>query len=197
MMKKIFTSVLLLAACSYVNAQKVQVLDRCESLGEKPTEWYSDGVSPKLSAEHKEGTYAVSSNGYKPERLRKIYAEPFDTRVTKENGYIAFWLFIEKPELLTGGGQVGLSSLKAASKDSYGCVISNFKVGTNKLVAGWNHVVIPLSSFKDVQGSPNLSAINYFRIVLYNVQDDLTTQETRIDNIRFSTDKAQLEVAAK
>jgi hypothetical protein len=196
-MKKIFTAVLFASALSYANAQKVQVLDRCESLDAKPFEWHSDGAPTQLNAEHKEGTYSVSSNGYKPERLRKIYEKPFDTGVTKDNGYLAFWLFIDKPELLTGGGQVAISSTAASSKDSYGYVFGDLKLGSTKLVAGWNNVVIPLNSFKDTNGNPSLSAINYFRIVLYNVKDNTTTQEMKIDNIRFSTDIAQLQVPAK
>lgn len=196
-MKKIITSVLLLVACSYVNAQKVQVLDRCESLDDKPFQWFSDGNPTKLNENHTEGTYSISSNGYKPERLRKIYGLPFNTGVTKDNGFIAFSFFVEKPELLNGNGQVVISSMASSNKDAYGFPFGGLKIGATKLVAGWNKVIIPLSSFKDVKGDPNLSTINYFRIVLYNNQDDATTQEMRIDNIRFSTDKAQLEVATK
>ncbi|MBE9601073.1 hypothetical protein [Pedobacter sp. MC2016-24] len=197
MMKKIFTSVLLLAACAYANAQKVQVLDRCESLGEKPTQWYSNGSQTKLSEDHKEGTYAISAKTEKAERLRKIYGQPFNTGVTKDNGYIAFWLFVERPELLNGNGQLALSSNASADKDAYGYPFGGLKIGSTKLVAGWNHVIAPLSSFKDIHDQPNLTAINYFRILLYNEKDDLTAQEIKIDNIRFSTDKAQLEASAK
>ena len=73
-MKKTITSLLLMAACAYANAQKVQVLDRCESLDVKPIQWLGAEAGVELSADHKEGTYAISSKGYKPERLRKIYA---------------------------------------------------------------------------------------------------------------------------
>jgi hypothetical protein len=197
-MKKIFTAVLLASAFSYANAQKVQVLDRCESLDAKPFEWYSGGTTTKLDADHKEGGNSISSNGYKPERLRKIYEKPFDTGVSKDNGYIAFWFFVEKPELLNGNGQVAISSSASSNKDSYGYAFGGLKIGGTKLVAGWNSVVIPLSSFnKEANENPNLSAINYFRIVLYNIKDDVTTQEVKIDHIRFSEDKAKLETAAK
>jgi hypothetical protein len=196
-MKKIVTSMLLVAVCSYANAQKVQVLDRCESLGEQPHQWFSNGSTPKLSEDHKEGIYSVSANGYKAERLRKIYGQAFDTGVIKDNGYIAFSLFVEKPELLNGNGQVAISSNASSDKDSYGYAFGGLKIGSTKLVAGWNNVVVPLSSFKDVHENPNLSAINYFRVLLYNQKDDTTTQEVKIDNIRFATDKALLEAAVK
>mgnify|MGYP003576911551 CR=1 FL=1 len=196
-MKKTITAVLLLAACSYANAQKVQILDRCESLDDKPHQWFSDGSPTKLNSDHKEGSYSISSNGYKPERLRKIYGQPFDTGVTQDNGYISFWFFIEKPELLKGSGQVAISSAANSNVDAYGYAFGGLKVGSNKLVAGWNNVIIPLKEFKDVKGAPNLAAINYFRIVLYNLQDDTTIQEVKIDNIRFSSDKTQLEIVAK
>ncbi|WP_316813879.1 hypothetical protein [Pedobacter heparinus] len=191
------TSVLLLAVCFYANAQKVQVLDRCESLGEKPYQWFSNGSPTKLSDDHKEGGYSISSNTSKAERLRKIYGQVFDTGVTRENGYIAFSLFVEKPELLNGNGQLAISSSASADKDSYGYAFGGLKIGSTKLVAGWNNVVVPLSSFKDVHDNPNLAAINYFRVLLYNQKDDTTTQEVKIDNIRFSTEKTQLEAVSK
>jgi hypothetical protein len=196
-MKKIVISALLLAACSYANAQKIQILDRCESLDEKPYQWFSNGSPTKLSEDHKEGTYSISSNGYKAERLRKIYSQVFDTGVTRDNGYIAFSLFVEKPELLNGNGQVAISSNASSDKDAYGYAFGGLKIGSTKLVAGWNSVIIPLSSFKDVHDNPNLAAINYFRILLYNQKDDTTTQDMKIDNIRFGTDKAQLEGVTK
>lgn len=196
-MKRIITSILLLAACSYANAQKIQVLDRCESLDDKPYQWYSNGGQTKLTEDHKEGTYAIGAKTEKAERLRKIYAQPFNTGVTKDNGYIAFWLFVERPELLNGNGQLALSSSASADKDAYGYPFGGLKIGSTKLVAGWNHVIAPLSSFKDIHDQPNLAAINYFRILLYNEKEDFTAQEIKIDNIRFSTDKAQLEASAK
>jgi len=192
-MKKVIVSVLLVAACSYANAQKVQVLDRCESLDDKPYEWFSNGSPTKLDPNSKEGSSSISSNTYKAERFRKIYAKGFDTGVTKDNGYLAFWIFIERPELLNGNGQIAISSQASADKDSYGYSFGGLKLGSTKLVAGWNHVIIPISFFKDIHDQPNLAAINYFRVLLYNEKDDLTAQNMKVDNIRFSTDKAQLE----
>jgi hypothetical protein len=188
---------LLLAACSYANAQKVQVLDLCESLGKQPNQWFSNGSVPKLSEDRKEGTYAVSANGYKAERLRRIYSEAFDTGVTRDNGYIAFSLFVEKPELLNGNGQIAISSGGLADKDSYGYVFGGLKIGSIKLVTGWNNIIVPLSLFKDVRETPNLSAINYFRILLYNQNENTTPQEMKIDNIRFTSDKSLLEAVVK
>lgn len=196
-MKKTITSLLLMAACAYANAQKVQVLDRCESLEVKPTQWFGAEATVELNADHKEGTYAISSKGYKPERLRKIYAEPVNTGVTKDNGYLAFWFFVEKPDLLNGNGQVAISSGGSSNAAALGLPFGGLKIGSTKLVAGWNAVIVSLNAFKDIEGGANLTAINYFRIVLYNKQDNTTTQEMKIDHIRFAADKALLEAAAK
>lgn len=188
---------LLLAACTYANAQKVQILDRCESLDVKPTQWYGSDAAIELSSDHKEGTYAISSKGYKPERLRRIYPEPVNTGVTRDNGFLAFWFFVEKPDLLNGNGQVAISSGGSSNKEAIGYTFGGLKIGSGKIVAGWNHIILPLSSFKDIEGGANLTAINYFRIVLYNKQDDTSSQEMKIDHIRFGTDKAQLEAVGK
>lgn len=196
-MKKMITSVLLLMACSYVNAQKVQVLDRCESLDEKPYQWFTNGSPTKLDTDHKEGNSSISSNTFKAERFRKIYETGFDSGVTKDNGLLAFWIFIETPELLNGNGQVCLSSNGSAEKDSYSYAFGGLKIGSTKLVEGWNNVIVPLSSFKDVHDNPNLAAINYFRVLLYNQKDDTTAQEMKIDYIRFGTDKVQLQAPGK
>jgi|GEM_PF-2401935 len=196
-MKKVFTTALFVSAFAYANAQTVQVLDRCESLGSNPAHWYCDGASTKLNADHKEGTYSVSSNHYKPERLRKIYEQPFNTGVTRDNGHIAFWLFVEKPELLNGIGQIVISSLAAASKDALSYNFSDLKPESGKLNAGWNHVIVPLKSFKGVVGTPDLAAVNYFRVLFYNKQDEVTPQEFKIDNIRFSSDQTKLEATSK
>ena len=191
------TSLLLVAACAYANAQKVQVLDRCESLDAKPHEWFGDGAILELSSDHKEGTYAISSKGYKPERLRKIYGQAVNAGVTRDNGHLAFWFFVENPDLLNGNGQVAISSGGSSNAAALGLAFGGLKIGSGKLLAGWNHVIVPLSSFKDIEGGANLAAINYFRIVLYNKKDDTTSQEMKIDHVRFAADKAQLEAAAK
>ena len=196
-MKKTITSLLLVLACTYANAQKVQVLDRCESLDAKPTQWFGLDAALELSADHQEGTYAISSKGFKPERLRKIYAEPVNTGVTRDNGYLAFWFFVEKPDLLNGNGQVAISSGGSSNTAALGLPFGGLKIGSTKLAAGWNTIIVPLNAFKDIEGGANLAAINYFRIVLYNKQDDPTPQEMKIDHIRFASDKAQLEAAAR
>jgi hypothetical protein len=196
-MKKIITTALFVSAFAYAKAQNVQVLDRCESLGSNPAHWYCDGAPTRLNADHKEGTYSVSSNYYKPERLRKIYEQPFNTGVTKDNGYLAFWLFVEKPELLNGVGQIVISSLAAASKDALNYNFSDLKPESGKLNAGWNQVIVSLKAFKGITGNPDLSAINYFRVVFYNNKDEVSPQEFKIDNICFSSDKTKLEATAK
>lgn len=196
-MKKVFTSVLLLVACAYANAQKVQVLDRCESLGEKPNHWFTNGGPTNLDVDSKEGSSSIASSTFKAERFRRIYAQEFNTGVTKDNGYLAFWLFIENPELLNGNGQIAISSQGSAEKDAYCYAFGGLKIGSTRLAAGWNHVIVPLSFFKDVHDQPNLAAVNYFRVLLYNQKDDSTAQNMKIDHIRFSTDKTQLEASAK
>ena len=92
---------------------------------------------------------------------------------------------------------MAISSGGSSNAAALGMPFGGLKIGSTKLVVGWNAVVVPLNAFKDIEGGANLSAINYFRIVLYNKQDDTTTQEVKIDHIRFATDHALLEAAAK
>jgi len=191
-MKKIMLSALIGISLS-ASAQSVQVLDRCEEVKSENGYWDAAGAKPAVDNDKKEGQFSVSASSPQPERLKKEYVKPFDTRVSKENGFLAFWLYVDNTDFLKGGN-VCISSDHAASRDSYEYPFFNdLKMGDKSLVKGWNTVVLPLSAFKNVKGNPNLSAINYFRVVLYNKDESNIPQIIKLDNIRFSTDKAALE----
>ena len=167
-------------------AQKIQVLDNCDALGEGANAWKGPAIN--VSTDKKEGKGAVQSTGFNIVPFNRVYAIPFNTGVTKENGHLAFFLFIENTELLKGTGAIQISSAAKASEDVYTINIGDLKVNKVKLVNGWNHVVVPLSSITTVVGTPDLSKINYFRIVLYNKTGVETPQTFKLDHIRFSSD---------
>jgi len=188
--------VTLTLAIQLASAQKIQVLDNCDALGDGANAWKGPAIS--VSTEKKEGKGALQSTGFNIVPFNRVYATPFNTGVTKENGHLAFFLFIENTELLKGTGAIQLSSAAKASEDVYSINIGDLKVNKVRLVNGWNHVVVPLSSITTVVGTPDLSKINYFRIVLYNKAGLETPQTFKLDDIRFSSDPTLLaEITVK
>lgn len=190
-MKLVLTIASIMLA-SYSQAQSVKVWDNCDNVKSENGEWRTGKGTVTADTDKKEGAASISGTSEFPERITFKASKPFSTDVTVADGNIGFWVFIENTDLLKGTGDVAISSNGGASKDSYIHTFGGLKVGGKKLANGWNHIVIPIKDFNMINGSPDLKALNYMRVVFYNKPDVTTTQVFKIDNVRFSKDAKAL-----
>jgi hypothetical protein len=157
---------------------KSQVLDDCETT----TGW--GGSNPiSLDDDAQQGDHSVKAavNAGGVVIFQKTYDTPFDTEVSKENGYLAFSLYVSDISQInwdTAGPSIEITS--GANPDSQE-LSWNFDKSL-RLQNGWNEVRLPLATANVVGGNINLRAVNFFRIFHLAINGSL---EMKIDNIRF------------
>ncbi|TZF85025.1 hypothetical protein FW774_08655 [Pedobacter sp. BS3] len=117
-------------------------------------------------------------------RFAKQYASTFDTKVTKDNGQLAFWFYVEQPELFNEI-QVQVSSTDNIDSYRYGWNLMDEPATGVKLKTGWNEIKLDLTRSYDSDGGADLSAVKYFRI--FGITKDKVTAEipVGIDGIKF------------
>ena len=108
--------------------------------------------------EYVEGTGALKTDNAQDAFLgRGTFANPID--ISDYAGkYIHISLYINQISLINGDTVFELSSSGTWDKDEYSWVLS-----PSQLKSGWNELYLPLET-AIVEGSPNLKAINYFRL---------------------------------
>lgn len=146
------------------------VIDDCESLDG----WNTGGFTLSLDTDKKEGDYSLSVMGSGVVMMQKEFA-PFDTEVTKENGYLAFDLYVENTEVF-GAGDTQFEISSSGGPD-IGEV--NWNVSEMNLFNGWNKVEL---SLKKAGGDVNLNAINFLRWYHTGLTGPVSI---KIDHIRF------------
>lgn len=149
-----------------------KVLDACESLDG----WGSGGFTLSLDAfDKKEGNYSLKAEGTGVVIFQKEFA-PFDTEVTRENGVLAFDLYVSDPSLLgPGDNQFEITSSGAPDVNEVFWTVSEM----GELNNGWNKVELSLSK---AGNDVNIQAINFLRFYHTNIQGSVIF---KLDNIRF------------
>ena len=149
-----------------------KVLDACESTDG----WGSDGVVSLDTEDKKEGNACVKIEG--PKGLivfQKKFDTPFDTEVTRENGYLAFDLYISDVNLLPSGEQHQFELTSSGGPDVEEAA---FYIKDMNLFSGWNKVELNLKNATAV----NLKAVNFIRFYHFGWTEHMIL---KIDNIRF------------
>jgi hypothetical protein len=126
------------------------------------------------SADKKEGTACLQSVGSKPNDFIKVFSTPINTGSTIANGNLQFWYFVSDISAFTAGNQVELGSGGAADTNEF-----NWNINIATLRNGWNLVTLPFSTAGITGGTPDLSAINWFRIY----RSKTVSVDTKIDQI--------------
>jgi hypothetical protein len=108
------------------------------------------------------------------------FAKKFDiphnpSGISESNGYLMFFFYVGDVSKLTGDNQVEIGSAGTMDIDEF-----SWSLPASQLKNGWNHVALKLSDAYRT-GSPNMKAINWFRI--YHVKSESIT--VKIDEIRF------------
>jgi uncharacterized protein YjdB len=135
--------------------------------------WTSANSLTVFSSDKKEGIACLQSAGSSTDDFKLLLSTPLNTGASIETDNIQFWYYVADNSLFSTNNQVELGSGGAPDINEYNWNISS-------LINGWNLITLPLKN-AGVIGTPNLGAINWFRI--YRFKTASTT--TRIDNIRI------------
>ncbi len=149
-------------------------LDDCDNL----SSWNTASIALN-TADEKQGTGCIQFSGIATPEFSKVFATPYNSGATEANGLLTFWYYVSDVTK-TGSGQVEIGSGGAADVNEY-----NWLYAGLGLVNGWNNVSLDVSKAGKL-GTPNLNAINWFRI--YNTKTASIT--TRIDAIRLGINSA-------
>lgn len=135
----------------------------------------------------KQGAGCLQMTGSATEEFKTVFTPAFNSGLTSSNGVLTFWYFVSDVTK-SGTVRVELGSGGMADSDEYSWPLSG-------LINGWNKISLKLSE-ATVVGTPNLNAINWFR--LYNPKTASIT--TRIDALQIITttvENSQKNVSAK
>lgn len=149
-------------------------LDSCDSI----SGWDSSNNLSLDTGDKKEGTGCLVSTGSGTVEFRKVFSPAVNSGVTPGLGYLQFWYFVSDLSKFNPEGQVEISSSGGCDVNEYSWDMAS-KVRP-QLVNGWNLVKLKISEAGKI-GSPNLGAINWFRIYQF-VNGGITT---KLDGIRF------------
>lgn len=144
-------------------------MDDCDAV----TDWNSSGNIIISTSDQKQGSGCIEFNGSGTDEFKKSFSTPYDSKINEANGVLQFWYYVSDPSLLGTSNQVEISSSGKADTNEYSWNLSG-------LSAGWNFVSLNISD-ANKSGSPNLSALNWFR--LYNNKSG--SVKSRIDAIQI------------
>lgn len=132
-----------------------KIISTCDS----NTGWTSSNTLTVDSTDKKVGTASLQSVGSLNADFTRVFSTPINTGSTIQDGNLQFWYFVSDISAFTAVNQVELGSGGAADKNEF-----NWNIGIGTLQNGWNLVTLPFSTAGTTGGTPDLSAINWFRI---------------------------------
>ncbi|PQB07692.1 hypothetical protein BST83_11385 [Polaribacter filamentus] len=121
-----------------------------------------------------EGSHSVKMIGDGQDEFYKVYPTPYNTEVSETAGVLKFWYYVEDVSKFNSSNQIELGSGGAADVNEYNWSLSG-------LTNGWNEISLNISDANVTGGTPDLGAINWFRI--YRSKNGSTT--TRVDGIQL------------
>ena len=154
-----------------------KIISTCDS----NTDWTSASTVTVNSTDEKEGTgclQSIGSIGTTTTDFKKVFSPPINTGSTLADGKLQFWYFVSDINSYSTANQVELGSGGAFDQFEFNWNMDT-KNTNSPLQTGWNLVTLPFSTATKTGGTPDLSAINWFRI--YRTKTASVT--TRIDQI--------------
>ena len=166
-----FFFIALLFSATMVHAQNNFIcIDNCDAA----TGWSaSSNVLSVDRVDNMEGTGCLQSTGNSTDEFQKVLT-PVSTTAT---GTLQFWYYVSDITQFTNNDQVELGSGGQPDIGEYSWQLSG------KLVDGWNFISLSLSNALITGGTPNVNAINWFRIYHFNLGNSIIT---RIDDIMLT-----------
>ncbi len=144
-------------------------LDTCDAL----TGWNSG--STLISTEPKQGTGLLEFTGTSSVEFSKKFTNPYNSGATAANGQVKFWYYVSDVTKI-GTVRVEIGSGGAADVNEYQWSVTG-------LSDGWNQISLDISK-ASASGTPDLTAINWFRIYDSNKTGIITT---RLDAIQVGS----------
>ena len=132
----------------------IDFLDDCDTL----TDWDPVVRLTLNSADQKQGTGCIEFNGGASDSVEflKVFANPYHSGLAAHEAVLQFWYYSSDTSLMGTGIQVQLGSGGIVDTDTYSWTVTG-------LLTGWNLVTLYVSK-ADTNGTPDLNAINWFRI---------------------------------
>ena len=129
----------------------------------------------RANIDKKESTGCIESSGNGIIEFEKAFS-PFNAYayVSEDDGILRFWYYVSDITKLNGENQIELGSGGCPDIEEY-----NWPIGT--LTNGWNLISKKFSDAGVTNGTPDLNALNWFRIYHYKSG----TVTTRIDGIQI------------
>jgi len=121
----------------------------------------------------KEGSGSLQSVGSGTDEFKKVFT-PINSGASAGTGSIQFWYYVSDVTKLGTTNQIEIGSGGGPDVQEY-----SWNIGA--LVNGWNLITKPFSSAAITGGTPNLNAINWFRV--YHQKTASIT--TKIDDLRI------------
>ncbi|MCV9385267.1 NBR1-Ig-like domain-containing protein [Reichenbachiella ulvae] len=147
-------------------------LDDCDAI----TGWQTSGSnSLVLSGTVQQGSGSVKINGLGTDEFKKVFSPVYNSGLPVANAYLEFWYFVSDASRMGSSNQLELGS--GAGPD-----IEEYNWNLTGLQTGWNFISKSLASANVTGGTPDLSAIDWFRI--YNVKSGTVTN--RVDAIQIT-----------
>ncbi len=121
-------------------------------------------------------------------RFAKVFPVNIDSKVTKANGQLTFWFYIERISEFSEI-QVQISSTDNIDATRYGwAILESANLGIQPLKEGWNEVKLDLSKVSyDADGGADLKAIKFFRLFGFTKAKLTSDLNIGLDGIRFIT----------
>lgn len=148
-------------------------LDNCDAL----TNWKSSKTLVLNNTDKKEGTNCVEFTGSTTDEFKKVFTPAFNSGATVANGLFKFWYYVSD---ITKCGTITVELGSGGVADVNEL---SWKITQAQLSNGWNQITLKISNVSS-SGTPNLSAINWFRI--YDTKTASIT--TRIDDLQLGAE---------
>ena len=129
-----------------------------------------------------EGNYSVTAGPGQNQVMFRWTGTPVDSKADRKGGHLLFDLYISDISKisLSGEGAIEITSSGEPDSKEYAWMI-----GSLGLKSGWNSLDLKFSDARVTGSSPDLAAINFFRIYHLAINDNITV---KIDNMRFHED---------
>lgn len=144
-------------------------LDVCDDI----SDWKSSADLLFNTIDKQQGTGCIEFNGSSADEFKRVFSTSYKSNSTESETVLKFWYYISDPSKIGSSNQVEIGSGGKADSNEY-----NWKL--EGLSAGWNFIQLNTSEAGKI-GTPNLNAINWFRIYS-NKSGNVTT---RIDAIQL------------
>ena len=159
-----------------------KIISTCDS----NTDWTSASTVTVNSTDEKEGTgclQSIGASGTNTPDFKKVFSPPINTGSTPADGKLQFWYFVSDINAYKSNGVSTSNQVELGSGGAFDVFEYSWNMDTKNtngpLQTGWNLVTLPFSTATKTVGTPDLSAINWFRI--YRTKTASVT--TRIDQI--------------